>query len=122
MMRPGAIYRGLTDTVRDPFSSDTTGLSSATSTEPVELTDGETFELAAAPVRKQLGDADVRRLAYNGSIPGPTLKVKQGSAITISFTNNTDVDTTAHWHGLRLDPRFDGVPQGTAHREPRGRP
>src|SRR5215211_8914490 len=110
MMRPGAIYRGLTDTVRDPFSTDTTGLSPATTTDIVELADGESFELRAGPVRKQLGDAEVRMLAYNGSIPGPTLKVTQGSEVTINFTNETDLETTVHWHGLRLDNRYDGVP------------
>jgi FtsP/CotA-like multicopper oxidase with cupredoxin domain len=110
MMGPGAIYRGLTDTVRDPFSTDTTGLPETTSTHIVELTDGATFELRAAPVRKRLGDADVRMLAYNGSIPGPTLKVRQGSEVTVNFTNQADVDTTVHWHGLRLDNRYDGVP------------
>jgi FtsP/CotA-like multicopper oxidase with cupredoxin domain len=112
MMRPGAIYRGLTDTVRDPFSADTTGLAEAASTEAVELADGDTFEITAGAVRKRLGAAEVRMLAYNGSIPGPTLKVKQGSEVTINFTNQTDVDTTVHWHGLRLDNRSDGVPHG----------
>ncbi len=112
MMRPGAIYRALTDTVRDPFSADTTGLPAATGTEIVELENGATFDLKAGPVRKQLGDAEVRMLAYNGSIPGPTLKVTQGSEVTINFTNDTDVETTVHWHGLRLDFRYDGVPRG----------
>ena len=112
MMRPGAIYRGLTDTVRDPFSTDIGGLPAATVTDVVELANGESFGLRAAPVRKQIGEAAMRMLAYNGSIPGPTLKVKQGSEATINFTNSTDVDTTVHWHGLRLDHRFDGVPHG----------
>src|SRR5437764_1091107 len=51
-------------------------------------------------------------LAYNRSIPGPTLKVAQGSEVTVHFTNETDLETTVHWHGLRLDNRFDGVPTG----------
>ena len=48
-------------------------------------------------------------LAYNGSIPGPTLKVRQGSAITVLAENRGDVQATVHWHGLRLDNRFDGT-------------
>jgi FtsP/CotA-like multicopper oxidase with cupredoxin domain len=32
--------------------------------------------------------------------------------VTIHFTNDTDLETTVHWHGLRLENRFDGVPQG----------
>ena len=111
MMRLGDIYRGVTDTVRDPFSADTTGLADAAGTEIVELEDGARFNLKAGPVRKRLGKAVVRMLAYNGSIPGPTLRVAQGSQVTINVTNQADVETTVHWHGLRLDNRFDGVPR-----------
>ena len=110
MMRLGNIYRGITDTVRDPFSTDITGLPDATSTEMVALQDGESFDLKTVPVRKRLGEAVVRMLAYNGSIPGPTLSVSQGSEVTINFTNEADIETTVHWHGLRLDNRYDGVP------------
>lgn len=52
-------------------------------------------------------------LAYNGSIPGPTLHVDQGSEITVHVTNAGDIETTVHWHGLRLENRFDGVPHET---------
>ena len=48
-------------------------------------------------------------LAYNGSVPGPTLRVRQGSTITVNFTNRTDLESTVHWHGLRLENRFDGT-------------
>jgi FtsP/CotA-like multicopper oxidase with cupredoxin domain len=109
-MKLSQIYRGLTNTVPDPFAADTTGLPDATITETIELTDGASFDLTATPVAKRLGDAVVRMLAYNGSVPGPTLRVKQGSEVTIRFTNETEVETTVHWHGLRLDNRHDGVP------------
>ena len=52
-------------------------------------------------------------LAYNGSIPGPTLHVPQGSRITVDVRNDGDVETTVHWHGLRLENRYDGVPHET---------
>ena len=52
-------------------------------------------------------------LGYNGSIPGPTLKVRQGSEVVVHVRNDTDLDTTVHWHGLRLENRFDGVPHET---------
>ena len=110
MLTLGDVYRGLTDTVRDPFPTDARGLPAATASEPVELADGASFHLTAAPVRKRLGKAQVRMLAYNGSIPGPTLRVAQGSEVTVHFTNEADVETTVHWHGLRLDNRSDGVP------------
>ena len=78
-------------------------------TEVVELADGGRVELRIAPVTKQLGDATVRMLAYNGSIPGPTLRVRQGSEIDVDVVNEGDLDATVHWHGLRLDNRFDGT-------------
>ena len=50
-------------------------------------------------------------LAYNGSIPGPTLKVREGSEITVDIENRGDVEDTVHWHGLRLENRYDGTHQ-----------
>jgi FtsP/CotA-like multicopper oxidase with cupredoxin domain len=87
----------------------TEGLPEARKTELVELVDGDEFELEIIPVKKQIGDATVRMLAYNGSVPGPTLKVPQGATITVHVTNDGDLETTVHWHGLRLENRYDGT-------------
>ena len=64
-------------------------------------------------MRKRIDDAELRMLGYNGSIPGPTLHVDQGSEITVQVTNDGDVEATVHWHGLRLENRYDGVPHET---------
>src|SRR5512133_2167156 len=88
---------------------DTEGLPDARQTGLVELSDGDEFELEIVPVKKQIGDATVRMLAYNGSVPGPTLKVPQGATITVHMTNHGDLDATVHWHGLRLENRYDGT-------------
>jgi FtsP/CotA-like multicopper oxidase with cupredoxin domain len=79
----------------------------------LELADGDTLDLGVAPVAKRLGDITVRMLGYSGSIPGPTLKVQQGSEIIVRVTNDGDLDTTVHWHGLRLENKYDGVPHAT---------
>jgi FtsP/CotA-like multicopper oxidase with cupredoxin domain len=100
------------DGVTDPFSQDTTGLPDAMAPQTVVLQPDQLFELRGEQVRKRIGEATVKMLAYNRSIPGPTLKVAQGSEVTVHFTNNTDLESTVHWHGLRLENRFDGVPQG----------
>ena len=50
-------------------------------------------------------------LAYNGSIPGPTLKVREGSEVTVNIENQGDMEATVHWHGLRLENRYDGTHQ-----------
>jgi FtsP/CotA-like multicopper oxidase with cupredoxin domain len=91
------------------FPTDVTDLTQAEPTEAVKLDDGEEFDLRIAPVAKQIGDSTVRMLAYNGSIPGPTLKVRQGSEIVVNVENQGDLEATVHWHGLRLENRYDGT-------------
>ncbi len=91
------------------FPTETQGLPAARPPELVELADGDRFDLGIAPVAKQLGDATVRMLAYNGSIPGPTLRVHQGSEIVVDVVNDGDLEATVHWHGLRLENRYDGT-------------
>ena len=48
-------------------------------------------------------------LAYNGSIPGPTLKVQEDSEVVVNVENQGDMEATVHWHGLRLENRYDGT-------------
>ncbi|MFD2091893.1 multicopper oxidase domain-containing protein [Blastococcus deserti] len=113
----GSPFPGMTRTGELPvdtfFSTDIADLPPATRPELLELRDGDEMRLRIAPVTKRLGDATVRMLAYNGSIPGPTLRVRQGSEIVVHVTNDTDMETTVHWHGLRLENRYDGVPYET---------
>lgn len=78
-------------------------------TEVVELKDGDTFDLTASIVKQKVGNREVKRLAYNGQIPGPILKVEKGSEVTVNFTNNIDMETALHSHGLRGDWQMDGA-------------
>jgi FtsP/CotA-like multicopper oxidase with cupredoxin domain len=91
------------------FPRETAGLPAARPTDIVTLAAGERFDLRIAPVTKRIGDTTVRMLAYNGSIPGPTLRVRQGSEIELNVVNEGDLEGTVHWHGLRLENRFDGT-------------
>ena len=93
----------------DDFPTDPTGLPESAPTDVVDLADGDALELRIAPVAKRLGDATVRMLAYNGSVPGPTLRVREGSQVVVDVANDGDLDATVHWHGLRLDNRYDGT-------------
>src|SRR5918992_1056918 len=96
-------------TTRDHFPTEIEGLPEARPPELVELSDGDRFDLRIAPVAKRLGDTTVRMLAYNGSIPGPTLKVQEGSELIVDIENQGDMEATVHWHGLRLENRYDGT-------------
>jgi FtsP/CotA-like multicopper oxidase with cupredoxin domain len=95
----------------ESFPTEIEGLPEAGRPGIVELADGVAFDLRIAPVAKRVGTHELRMLAYNGSIPGPVLKVKEGSEIVVNVENHGDLETTVHWHGLRLDNRFDGTHQ-----------
>ena len=97
------------DAHADTFPTETKDLPEAAAAEVVELGDGDVFELRIAPVAKRLGDATVRMLAYNGSIPGPVLRVREGSELEVRVLNEGDLEGTVHWHGLRLENRYDGT-------------
>ena len=93
----------------DHFPRETAGLPEARTPQRFELRDRERFDIRIAPVAKRIGDATVRMLAYNGSIPGPTLRVPQGSELLVNVVNEGDLEATVHWHGLRLENRYDGT-------------
>ena len=96
-------------TSTEKFPRDTAGLPAVSATGVVELADGDRVTLHIGPVAKRIGDATVRMLAYNGSIPGPTLRVPQGAEVLVDVENEGDMENTVHWHGLRLENRFDGT-------------
>ncbi len=49
-------------------------------------------------------------MAINGTIPGPTLRFREGEDVTIRVTNRLEVPTSIHWHGVLVPPEMDGVP------------
>src|SRR3954462_2896187 len=96
-------------TLDDLCPTDTAGLPESSRPEVVELADADAFDLRIAPVAKRLGTATARMLGYNGSIPGPARKVREGSEILRALGNAGDRAATVHWHGLRLDNSSDGT-------------
>jgi FtsP/CotA-like multicopper oxidase with cupredoxin domain len=96
--------------VEEQFDSSTTGLPAAVAQREHVLRDGAVFELTAAPVSRRLAGRTVRMLAYNGTLPGPLLRVRQGSTLTVRFRNQLELDSSVHWHGVRVDNASDGVP------------
>ncbi len=49
-------------------------------------------------------------LTFNGVVPAPVLRAKQGQRLRIKLINKLDQATTIHWHGIRIDNAMDGVP------------
>lgn len=92
------------------FPQDVIGLPEAKPTEEIALEEGGVYDLEIFPVKKKIGDAWVRMLSYNGSVPGPVFRAQEGVSVTIRLKNSGDLETTLHSHGLRLENLFDGVP------------
>src|SRR5262245_15868695 len=64
----------------------------------------------SAPAR---GEGQSQLWGYDGSVPGPTLRVMRGNELRVRLVNELAEPTTIHWHGVRLPNAVDGVPQLT---------
>lgn len=76
----------------------------------------ETLRLKAEAVTQQIlpdGDGATSMLGFNGSMPGPALRVRRGERVNIAVENGLEEGTAVHWHGIRLDNQMDGVPMLT---------
>ena len=74
------------------------------------------MHLVAAPAQVLVrGDAHpaVAAWAYNGSVPGPEIRARQGERLRVVVENRLPQETTVHWHGLRVPNAMDGVPHLT---------
>ena len=81
----------------------------------------KSFDIVAAPTELSLVDGTRMRVwAYNGSVPGPTLRVRVGETLRVHFTNQLPQETTIHWHGVRVPNAMDGVPHATQPPVPTG--
>ncbi|WP_373045338.1 multicopper oxidase family protein [Vulgatibacter sp.] len=68
-------------------------------------------ELVAAPATLPLLDGrSLEVWAYDGQVPGPTLRARVGDTLRVRLRNQLPVPTTIHWHGIRLPNGMDGVP------------
>jgi len=76
----------------------------------VDLADGDTLDLEAMLVRRTVAGRAFAMYGFNRQSPGPLVRVARGTTIHVRFHNAIDQPTTVHWHGVRLDNRFDGVP------------
>jgi len=79
----------------------------------LDVADGDTISLTAGLVRRSLKGRDVVMYGFNGQYPGPLIRVERESTIVVDFTNETSHESAVHWHGIRLDNRYDGVPHVT---------
>jgi FtsP/CotA-like multicopper oxidase with cupredoxin domain len=97
----------------ETYTRSITGLKKVESTKTINLENNDKLNLSIDIIQKEIAGKMIRMFGYNGQIPGPLLKVEQDATVYVNVTNNLDTDTTVHWHGLRLDNEFDGVPGET---------
>ncbi len=71
---------------------------------------GNHFDLAIEPHHVDFIRRRVKAIKINGSLPGPTLKWREGETVTIAVTNHLPDATSIHWHGMRIPAEMDGVP------------
>ncbi|NMM22526.1 MAG: multicopper oxidase family protein [Phycicoccus sp.] len=67
-------------------------------------------ELRAAPATIDLAGRTVQTWAFDGTFPGPELRVRAGDELRIRLSNGLPAPTSVHWHGLALRNDMDGVP------------
>ncbi|WDY57497.1 copper resistance system multicopper oxidase [Pseudomonas sp. PSKL.D1] len=71
---------------------------------------GTDFELHIGELPVNITGAARTAMAINGSLPGPTLRWREGDTVTLRVHNHLQQDTSIHWHGIILPANMDGVP------------
>jgi FtsP/CotA-like multicopper oxidase with cupredoxin domain len=69
--------------------------------------------LTAAPASVDLGGRTVETWAFNGTVPGPEIRLRQGDVLRAVVSNDLPEPLTVHWHGIALRNDMDGVPDLT---------
>ncbi|WP_407493804.1 multicopper oxidase family protein [Pseudooceanicola sp. MF1-13] len=88
------------------------GLASAAGLAAMPLRAAEATTLTARVSSAQLappGYAPTEVWSYDGGIPGPLIRARQGDRIVRRLQNDLPVPTSVHWHGIRIDNAMDGV-------------
>src|ERR1700723_507915 len=66
--------------------------------------------LRIAPVEVEIAPGhSITTVAYNGGVPGPLLRLREGNAVHVEITNETDMDEYVHWHGFLVPASVDGA-------------
>ncbi|RYE71174.1 MAG: copper resistance system multicopper oxidase, partial [Oxalobacteraceae bacterium] len=61
---------------------------------------GTDFDLSIAALPVNLTGRRATAVAVNGSLPGPTLRWREGDTVELRVANRLGIDTSIHWHGL----------------------
>ncbi|MCI1243126.1 MAG: copper resistance system multicopper oxidase [Acetobacter fabarum] len=70
----------------------------------------QVYDLTISPMACTIAGKTQTIPAMNGSMPGPTLRWREGETVTLNVHNHLAEDTSIHWHGIRCPADMDGVP------------
>jgi FtsP/CotA-like multicopper oxidase with cupredoxin domain len=77
---------------------------------PLPTVSGTDIALKIAHQMMTVDGRETHAIGVNGTIPAPLIRLKQGTRVRLSVTNDLDEDSSIHWHGLLVPAQFDGVP------------
>src|SRR5450631_2853500 len=76
---------------------------------PLTAASEKHFTLVAQPAQLSIGSNKIAAWTFNGTAPGPTLRVRQGDLVFVTLVNHLSFGVTIHWHGIRVPNAGDGV-------------
>src|ERR1700743_1643113 len=87
-----------------------TGGAALESTMPAWAVSKTDVTIRIAPMSVDLAPGKtIRTVAYNGSVPGPVIRMREGKKISVDIFNETDVPELVHWHGQEVGAIEDGA-------------
>ncbi len=90
-----------------PSASRAQSISSASSP---QILSGTEFDLTVGSTPMNFSGRMMLTTSINGSVPGPTLRWREGTTVTLRVHNSLPTSSSIHWHGLTLPFNMDGVP------------
>jgi manganese oxidase len=79
--------------------------------EPKLVKGVKVYELTASEMQWETAPGQmVKAMAYNGQVPGPQIRVREGDRVRVVLKNQLTQSTAIHFHGLELPVAMDGVP------------
>ncbi len=88
------------------YAFENTGLKAS----PVGDSEANEIDLLIREQQLQFGKRRGTAITINGTVPGPLVRLREGTDAILRVTNGLKEDTSIHWHGLLLPPGMDGVP------------
>jgi len=86
---------------------------------PISISSAQETRVKEVTLNARITDLDLgngktfKAWTYNGLVPGPEIRVKEGERLRVTLRNDLSEETTIHWHGLPVPNSMDGVPDVT---------